>query len=229
MGRINQNEIARFYDEYHQKRERTAPIWMNEYWAEFKKPVLEIGCGTLIPPIDYLPDYTGLDISIEAGKQIKEKGAMALIGSGLNLPFKDKRFRTVACHDVLEHVLKPEQLLKEVCRVSSERIVIYGPNYVGTNFYRNKIDYVPRIVGVMSRQHHFSLRIKEPHLKYDNSWESDADAVFANNIFWVKERIIENGYKVIRAESFLKKKWLNYIPLVKYIGSFMVVVAERKS
>ncbi len=230
MGKSENSEasIAGFYNEYHSQKIREAPLWMNEYWRYFEGAVLEIGCGTLIPPKDYLDNYFGLDISIEALKQIRRKGVKSVLGSGLNIPFKEKSIETVACHDVLEHVFEPQKLIEEMCRVSKRRVIIYGPNYVGTNFYKNKKDYIQRIAGVLSRQYHFKFDLESPHLDFDEQWESDADAVSACNIYWVKNVLRENGFRIFKAETFMKKKWLNYFPLIKYIGGFMVLVTERK-
>lgn len=44
------------------------------------------------------------------------------------LPFNDKTFHTTICFEVLEHCTNPEQVLKEIARCTSERLIMSVPN-----------------------------------------------------------------------------------------------------
>jgi ubiquinone/menaquinone biosynthesis C-methylase UbiE len=46
-----------------------------------------------------------------------------------NLPFKDKKFKTVLCSHTIEHVDDPEKFLKELKRVGKEVVIVVPPLY----------------------------------------------------------------------------------------------------
>jgi SAM-dependent methyltransferase len=71
--------------------------------------LLDIGCGSA-PYRDVFSnvhDYIGLDFA----------GDVDVVGSGLNLPFRDECFDTILCNEVLEHVPEPATLMGEAFRV----------------------------------------------------------------------------------------------------------------
>ncbi|MCF8885692.1 MAG: class I SAM-dependent methyltransferase [Aigarchaeota archaeon] len=99
--------------------------------------LLDIGCngGTFI---DYLSKYckpvfvVGLDIDKEVIRYAKKIRAQInfIVAHGCYLPFRDQTFKVITLLEVLEHVEKPELMLREAGRVLSKDgfIVCMVPN-----------------------------------------------------------------------------------------------------
>lgn len=90
--------------------------------------VLDIGCGNgfLTYYLSKITPTVGLDISreilsINPCKQL-------VLGSALNMPFRDNSFDVVCCANLLHHLESPELAVDEMVRVSKEYIVICEPN-----------------------------------------------------------------------------------------------------
>lgn len=74
---------------------------------------LDVGAGRLAykPLIEKRANqYISLDIE-------RKSPALDYLGDAHHLPFKDNSFETVFCSQVLEHVVSPKQVLKEIYRV----------------------------------------------------------------------------------------------------------------
>lgn len=101
--------------------------------------VLDLGCGDggLYSLVEKDKKYTGIDISptqLEAfkktiGKSNKNKPQL-LLGDISTLPFKESSFDLAFVCDVLEHVIDPSQVIREVQRVMRNKgyIIICIPN-----------------------------------------------------------------------------------------------------
>jgi len=80
-----------------------------------------------------IPFCVGLDISMKAVRDAKEllKGQSCVdfvVADAENLPFKDSSFDFVFSTDVVEHLHDPSKGVKEMVRVSRDKIVIATPN-----------------------------------------------------------------------------------------------------
>ncbi len=110
--------------------------------------ILDVGCGegfTLnrlkehkignhLEGIEYLKD------AIELGKKVYPNIKITK-GDIYKLPYKDNSFDLVLCTEVLEHLEKPEDGLKELVRVSKKYLVISVPNepfFMFAQFIRGK-------------------------------------------------------------------------------------------
>jgi methionine biosynthesis protein MetW len=99
--------------------------------------ILDAGCATG----DYMQRLgkqgyhcAGVDINSEYVNIARQKGLDAQVMDAKHLKFPDKSFDTVLLFEVLEHVDKPEDVLKEVRRVAKKNVLITVPNC--TQFHR---------------------------------------------------------------------------------------------
>ncbi|MEI6103230.1 MAG: class I SAM-dependent methyltransferase [Methanothrix sp.] len=99
--------------------------------------ILDAGCATG----DYLQRLgklgyhcAGMDINSEYVNIAMQKGLDAQVMDAKHLKFPDKSYDTVLLFEVLEHVDKQEDVLKEVRRVARKNVLITVPNC--TQFHR---------------------------------------------------------------------------------------------
>jgi hypothetical protein len=220
------SSIRSFYEDYHKYRKRIPNKWMRRvYWPAFRGTVLEVGGGTLLPA---RPNYTVTDLSVEAVSRALNARIPALVSDGTNLPFPTGAFDTVACYDVLEHVVEASNFIAEMCRVAGRRIIIAGPNYIGP--HSGGISrYLPlRLWSYLGGEGRVCYRITDPYLIFDEQWEPDRDAVSAPNAGWVAEQMRAVGVRnvVIRSWEY-DHGWLNFLPAIRSLGPFMFVVGEK--
>lgn len=96
-----------------------------------KLDMLDIGCGTS-KIISYFPDAVGLDIELFKLRYLAQKGKGKLVQADIKqLPFKDGTFKTVICSEVIEHVKKTTENLKEISRVlgPGSELILGTPDY----------------------------------------------------------------------------------------------------
>lgn len=101
------------------------------------KNVLDVGCGYgLLSSVCRhfgARDYLGVDITdsaVQEAHRLNPTEAYAL-GDAHLLPFADGTFAIVLCIDSLEHLLNPQDALREMYRVLQENglLLISSPNY----------------------------------------------------------------------------------------------------
>jgi len=108
--------------------------------------VLDLGCGTGDSGEVlkfFFAEIHGCDISETALKEanVNEVTALCTDFNTEHLPYKDKSFDVVTCMEVLEHMLDPAFLLKEICRIllPNGQLIITTPNI---RYFRNLIKLV---------------------------------------------------------------------------------------
>ena len=179
-------------------------------------------------------EYVAAEYTETGASALRASGVMnAVVGDGLNLPFRDSAFDVVGCHDVLEHVLDPERLISEMCRVSAARVVLIGPNYVGPNRKMNGHYQTAawRYLGCILGRHRRFHKLGNPHLTFDDDWNSDADAVSGVNVAWVIEQLRNHGYTKIAFQTWdgiPRIRGIGRLPFTGIIGLMMQVVADRE-
>jgi SAM-dependent methyltransferase len=102
------------YHEWHSK-----PGYYNDIVVRFTpgSRILDVGCGTAWLS-EFFPDYVGLDNFESTVAMAKERGLdVRLANLEHELPVADAQFDGVVLKDVLEHLLDPVGLVKEVYRV----------------------------------------------------------------------------------------------------------------
>jgi 2-polyprenyl-3-methyl-5-hydroxy-6-metoxy-1,4-benzoquinol methylase len=109
--------------------------------------IFEVGCGegfsskVIISSKDC--QFTGMDISLKSLILAQKKcpDGNFFQGTIYRLPFFDSSFDLVVSLEVLEHLENPSKALFELCRVSSEWLILSVPNepfFCLANFIRGK-------------------------------------------------------------------------------------------
>jgi len=115
---------------------------------------LDIGCGygyfTNYLSGKYAETY-GLDMNKKFLKFAKKKFHTPKFVEGFaeNLPFKDNYFDAIYCHDILEHVIDLNKVLKEIKRVAKKNCVldIIIPHWKSEKFLTNIRKTYPEEIG----------------------------------------------------------------------------------
>jgi ubiquinone/menaquinone biosynthesis C-methylase UbiE len=121
------------------------------------KDILEVGCGA--NGIIFLLKNTKTKIGIEPmvlNDLIEEsKRHFVIKGVGEKLPFKDSSFDVAICFSVLEHILDPANLIREVHRVLRDN----GDFLLWFHCLRNQFKYLQPFLNKIdsARPHHFML------------------------------------------------------------------------
>lgn len=91
--------------------------------------VLDVGCREGIQ-LSTFENGVGVDLSLASLKVAKEKGLRVVLADAHNLPFRDNRFNTVFCSQVIEHLPDPGTALTEFRRVLKRggHLLIEFPN-----------------------------------------------------------------------------------------------------
>ncbi len=110
--------------------------------------LLDVGCGegftlALLKRKNIAKKYEGieyLDTAIELGKKL-HPDILIKKGDIYDLPYKDNAFDIVVCTEVLEHLERPADALKELTRVTRKYCLLsvpHEPLFIGGNFIRGK-------------------------------------------------------------------------------------------
>lgn len=112
-------------------------------------PILDVGCGTS-PLLSLLKAEQKFGVDVNNNKvmfmQKKDPSSRYTHYQGFRLPFVDNRFDTVICNEVIEHHHKPNELVKELSRVtvSGGIVIISTPDY--STFLWNIVEFAYGIV-----------------------------------------------------------------------------------
>lgn len=91
-------------------------------------PFLDVGCGTGAV-LRYLPkESVGLDINPWNLRKAKRyvPSAHLVLGDAENLPFKEDVFLTIVCTEVLEHLERPSEAIREIYRTLNGNGIFLG-------------------------------------------------------------------------------------------------------
>jgi len=96
--------------------------------------VIEIGCGEgymleIMQRINQTSRYTGFDIDIPILYQAQERnpGAGVLLADAHHTPFADRAFDVAVCCEVLEHVERLHDVIREIKRVATGHVIVSVP------------------------------------------------------------------------------------------------------
>lgn len=116
---------------FHKIREKAIVRLIKKYGKGDK--YLDAGCGTGLI-LRHLPENSmGLDLNPRNLDKAKKYAPCAhLIEGDIEaMPFPDKKFNTVICSEVLEHLLYPQKAVKEIKRILESGGILIGsvPKY----------------------------------------------------------------------------------------------------
>lgn len=199
--------------------------------------VLDVGCGDGGISIAFgkkKSEVYSLDInrykvykSIARAKEEKTK-INFLIASALNLPFKKGAFDIVICNDVIEHVPKPRQLVKEMCKSLRTGGYLYleAPNAISP--YPVISDGHYGLFGVSLLPHkigeYYVTKIRKVSKVYD---------VYGPFNYWSIRGMLKDGFRLIdcyHEQQSRLGKLLRKIPniVLRFIYPCINLVCEKK-
>jgi len=123
--------FEQMYRAFFNRHKQGIAVFQDEYGAEMfmHGVILDLGCGRGRHP-NASSHVIGLDVSWELCKIAKAKEYSDIVrADGCHLPFADKVFNGIMCHQVFEHVLDGKLFLSEAQRTlkSNGRMVISSP------------------------------------------------------------------------------------------------------
>lgn len=128
--------------------------------------ILEVGCGPgdlasrlLGFDSSFSPDYAGIDVSEEAILAAKERSPHRdfRVASAYALPFADSSFDMVIACEVLEHLERPADAIREIARVCGKHLLVsvpWEPAWRLLNCARGK--YLAQLGNTPGHVQHFS-------------------------------------------------------------------------
>ncbi len=160
------NESYEKYFAYLQQRSRLGYLYRN-YWLYPKLcsflggKVLDIGCG-IGDLLRYRQNTVGVDVNPKTVRYCQQQGFDVQVMEVDKLPFYSLSFDSVIMDNVLEHIEKPELILREVRRVLVDggTFVVGVPGSKGYNidpdhkvFYsREKLIETMRVIGFSEKK-----------------------------------------------------------------------------
>ena len=214
--------------------------------------ILEIGCGaaTIIPFLRQDINYVGIDISKYAHNLAKSNlrsGASVLLSSAEHIPYPDHYFDFILALHSLEHVSDLRATLDEILRVLKEKgnLYIKGPNFdwplsvpsairhrsrYYKQWFRVKsiIYFVARLFGYYSFR-----KVGQNYVEATGTYKKpDDDLRYAISADEIIKFFKQRGFKIdyicpLPEETRQIKKFLTFIPGLKYFGQGMDVILQR--
>lgn len=161
--------------------------------VDFKAPVLDLGCGFgEFAGVVFGQLEMGIDINKkELNQALKgKKYANVRWADARKLPFSDKSYSTVVSVSVMEHILKPERVLKEVSRVLNKG-GIFAFSVPTPEIYSNLL--IPKLCALVGLNN-LARKYYQLHCKAFKH-------VNLRSAGWWKKQLEKNGFEVIRLEG----------------------------
>lgn len=157
---------------------------------------LKVGCD---------PSFTGSKIAKQANSKM-----LTVVCEGEYLPFVNNSFQQVTCFFVLEHTHNPEELVKEIIRVTKKEglFIIVAPNFGAPN--RASPNYKKSRISKLLNGLKFDLFINasslnwnsvKPNLKSINEFEPDLDTTIEPYLLSLTRFIRQFPVKIIHKDS----------------------------
>jgi ubiquinone/menaquinone biosynthesis C-methylase UbiE len=182
------------YSAYLAKRSRLGSVYRNfvlypKLCKHLKGSALDIGCG-IGDMLQYRPHTIGVDINPFNIAICDKRGLDARVMQIDVLPFRDQSFDCALLDNVLEHIQKPENLLKEVYRIlrPGGKLLVGVPGEKGQQSDPDhKIFYDESALILLAQRHQF-LVTKQFHMPlFKSSWLSKSLSQYCVYSVWKKD------------------------------------------
>ncbi|EDN71190.1 conserved hypothetical protein [Beggiatoa sp. PS] len=192
---------------------------MLTWFSLTKGLVLDIGSGdqkwkTFIP--NHI-DYLALDYPLAASSSPWRKTYPHIYGDAMSLPLKDKSINAIINIFVLEHVVSPEQVIKEISRVLKKDglLLLVGPGDILMSHgephnYFNMTQFAYKML--LEKNH---LQIEEEYFP-SRSWVSILQLIYAKivrNDFYNRNTLLKGLQALVLLVSLFVSPILNVIAL----------------
>ncbi len=114
------DKLSKGYDELYGEEQRRKYETVKDWLLQLEKPIIDVGSGTGIIN-EFIKPAILTDSSIE---MLKKATGQRVCCDARFLPFKSKSFKSVTCFTVLQDVIEKDLVIKELTRVSSDKIII---------------------------------------------------------------------------------------------------------
>jgi len=212
--------------------------------------ILDIGCGPgnliyFLQKRGY-KHIEGIDICDRFLKSAAKKGLNVKKSDILDFNPK-KKYDFIITTDVLEHSIHPEQAIKKISSLLTNKgiLIIQGPNLLQF-ISEETIICIRKIHLILKKVFEFYIKKKispfyrKPIINSETYKVTDADACYLINpfdmIYLIKKHrlnilFLSSFYNPLKKYSKLKKMiicLLNMMPIIRYLGGMMMIVAENK-
>ena len=203
----NTNEYYKVYDKnyfsgknsffYKFGYKNSIKVWKSRLTTllKYKKRgrLLDVGCalGFMLVPFSKYFEIYGIDCSayaINKAKQNVKKGIFKVHNAEDPFPFKNNTFDVVTCMDVLEHLKKPDDILKNIFNALKKEGILFltTPN---NNVIRKSLFYFPDKLEHHISLHHVDDLIKKLEGKNFEILEYSTGIDVFEKSFWFKNKL----------------------------------------
>jgi len=211
--------------------------------------IIDIGCGDGI----FLNEiekkfqnsntlFVGVDISEKRLIRTRKRTSAKLCNADAeNLPFKEQKFEMTICSEVLEHVISPENVIKELSRITkygrdliiSVPVACWYRTFLAILFKR-RIWYVDEVEHLREYSYFNIDRFVEITYLFNNLRSIGLEIKAVKGAFFFVigpiEKLLNKICKV--GLNFLKifyliDKILGEIPFIKYFGRYLIIECEK--
>lgn len=193
-----------------------------------KSKILDIGCGwghttAMLSALHPDSKVIGVDLSeVPLWNDFRKYGCKLMIGSGLNLPFKDEAFDAVVSFGVTEHVTDDKKFLSEinrVLRVGGGNVIFNLPQvYALTEFFA-------KLLGLSHHDKKYAKKeiynlLIETHFRVDYMKKEHLIPAQVYRLSRLLNEIFNKLYLYLDKADFILSKTP---PFMFFLGSFRIV------
>ena len=168
--------------------------WFYNAISTINHPILDVGAGSAKRHEQFKNKlYLTLDINHENFPDI--------VGDAHYLPIKNNVFQTVLCLSLLEHVLTPNQVLKDISRILKKggKLVVTVPFFYHLHdfphdYFRCTEEGISKLLEMHSfkiiEKHRFSPRLFSTLTSFLVTWTIKKRTIFRRLIQWISQLIL---------------------------------------
>lgn len=187
-------------DNFYKNMDEYTQLLQPEYFKN--KKVLDAGCGsgafTHWLSENYGSKVTGVDLAPYAIKEAKKKyKGRFLVADIAAIPIKARTFDTILLYDVLEHVVYPEKVFKELHRLLKKggTIIIVSPNMLFNPSVSMALK-VREVVDTLALPFKKQIQMRYTAPTTDVCACGDKEATLITNPFKISKLLREHGFRI---------------------------------